>query len=170
MDKNRENRFFHVFPSFLTESPLHLESDCTQFVILFWKVYLLLNRSAAAPMGIRSRAIARVMVPSSHLKSWCIKRFSLESRPEIIETIVASLFVSWLVTDDVWRSGTICEKIRDINFDSLSRLWGWSSRITQLWQLLAIARLGTPGLIEVSRDRKFESPHKCAICPAIVHA
>ena len=65
MDKNRENRFFHVFPLFLTETPLHLESDCTQFVIFFWKVYSLLNRSAAAPMGIRSRTIARVMVPSS---------------------------------------------------------------------------------------------------------
>ena len=26
---------FHVFPLFLTETPLHLKSDCTQFVILF---------------------------------------------------------------------------------------------------------------------------------------
>ena len=59
-----------------------------------------------------------------HLKSWCVTRFSFESRPEIIETIVASLFVSWLVADDVWRSVTIWEQIRDINFDSLSRLWG----------------------------------------------
>ena len=69
MDQNRENRFFHVFPLFFTGTPLHLESDCTKFVILFWKVYSLSNRSAAAPMGIRSRAIARVMVPS-YIKSW----------------------------------------------------------------------------------------------------
>ena len=56
--------FFNVFPLFLTGIRLHLESDYTQFVILFWKVYSLSNRSAAAPMGMRSRAIARVMVPS----------------------------------------------------------------------------------------------------------
>ena len=29
MDKNRGNRFFHVFPLFLTGTPLHLQSDCT---------------------------------------------------------------------------------------------------------------------------------------------
>ena len=29
MDKNRENRFFHVFPLFLTRTPLQLESDST---------------------------------------------------------------------------------------------------------------------------------------------
>ena len=35
MDKKRENRFFHVFLWFLTGTPVHLESDCTQFVVLF---------------------------------------------------------------------------------------------------------------------------------------
>ena len=64
MDKNRGNWFFHVFPLFLTGNSLHLESDCIQFVILVWKVFSLSNRSAAAPMDIRSRAIARVIVPS----------------------------------------------------------------------------------------------------------
>ena len=69
MDKNRGNRLFYVPPLFLTGSPLHLESDCTQFVILFWKVYSLANRSAAVPMGIRPREIARVMVSSLVLRT-----------------------------------------------------------------------------------------------------
>ena len=64
MDKNRENRFFYVFLFFFTGIRSHLESYCTRFVILFWKVYSLSNRSDAARIGIRSRATARVMVPS----------------------------------------------------------------------------------------------------------
>ena len=69
INKNRENLFFHVFLLFLTGTPLHFLSDITRFVILFWKVYSLSNKSAATPMGIRLHATPRVMVPARPLRS-----------------------------------------------------------------------------------------------------
>ena len=64
MDKNRVNRFFSCFPFIFDWDPVDSRKRLHHFVILFWKVYSLSNRSAAAPVGIRSRATARVMVPS----------------------------------------------------------------------------------------------------------
>ena len=122
MNKNRRNRFLNVFPLFLTGTPLHLESDCTEFVILFWKVYSLSNRSAAAPMRNRSRGIARVMVPSPHLKSWWVTGLSNSwNQFRNLEPIVTVLFVLWLV-DAVWGCGSVIKQIiRERYFDILTR-------------------------------------------------
>ena len=67
IDKNRENRFFQFFP-FIFDWDLFTSRKRLHPV----HYSLLKSRSVAAPMGIRSRAIARVMVPSAYYNMYLI--------------------------------------------------------------------------------------------------
>ena len=84
-------------------------------------------------MGMRSRATARVMVPSPPVKSWLSRYISKYRVFEI--RIVAGLFVMRLVADDVYRFYNESQQIFDINFDSETPEFG-SSKSARFVRLL----------------------------------